>query len=102
MSAMPDHADGGPEWQGTAEKKARRIRAEERQRRGRDADEVARQRQGDAEKVKIATRAQADTTLFWYEVAQKGLARWMMPTFQDGGQRSPSRWSRAMGGPACS
>jgi hypothetical protein len=71
MSALPDHAYGGPEWRETAEKKAQRILAEELEQRGWSVDELAHRRKGDAEKVKIAKRLRAETTMTWGWIARQ-------------------------------
>ena len=49
----------------------RRIFAEERKRRGWDADEAGRRRKGDDEKVKMAARLRAETTMTWGWIAQE-------------------------------
>jgi putative transposase len=71
MTRLPDHQYGGPEWQETCERKAERILAEELRQRGWDLAELERRRKGDAEKVIIARRLRAETTMTWAWVSAR-------------------------------
>lgn len=70
MTALPAHKYGGREWQETAEKKARRILAEELRRRGWEVEELKRRRKGDRDKIQIARRLRAETTMTLAWIAQ--------------------------------
>jgi putative transposase len=63
MTALPAHPYGGAEWQETAEKKARRILVEELRRCGWEAAELQHRRKGDPDKIRIARRLRAETTM---------------------------------------
>jgi len=54
---------GGPERQETAESRAERLLAEELERRGWSAEQLAGRRKGDREKVRIARRLRRETTM---------------------------------------
>jgi hypothetical protein len=71
MTTMPDHLSGRPEWQETAEKKAQRVLAGDLKRPGWALEELARRGKGAAEKVTIARRLPAETTMAWASVAQQ-------------------------------
>ena len=63
MTALPDHSYAGPEWQETAEKKARRVLSEELQQCGWVLEELKQRHKGDPEKIKIARRLRSQTTM---------------------------------------
>jgi hypothetical protein len=63
MTTLPNYQYGGPEWQETAEKKAQRILVEELTQRGWAFEEPMRRRKGDPQKVQIARRLRAETTM---------------------------------------
>jgi putative transposase len=70
MTALPERHYGGPEWQETAEKKARRILFEELRQRGWDLEELKKRRKGDPDKIEIARRLRAQTTMTLAWIAQ--------------------------------
>ena len=70
MMTLPSRNYAGPEWQETAEKKAERILAEELQQRGWQDEELLRRNKADDEKLKIARRLRAETTMTWPWIAQ--------------------------------
>jgi len=63
MTTVQGSNFSGPEWQETAQKKAERILAEELRCRGWDAQRLDRLRKADPEKLKIAARLRAETTM---------------------------------------
>ncbi len=70
MTALVGSKYAGPEWRETAEKKAERILAEELNRRGWDDQQLAQRRKADPEKLQIARRLRAETTVTWNWIAQ--------------------------------
>jgi hypothetical protein len=66
-----DSGYGGPEWQECAEHKAERILAEELARRGWGTEQLAQLRKADAEKLRIAKRLRAETTMTLDWIAQR-------------------------------
>jgi len=62
---------GGSERLETAEAKAQRIVKEEMARRGWGAAELEQRRKADAEKIKIARRLRAETTMTWAWIAER-------------------------------
>lgn len=70
MTQLPTRRYGGPEWQETAEKKARRILTEELERRSLDEEELKRRRKSDPQKLAIARRLRSETTMTLAWIAQ--------------------------------
>ena len=70
MLALPERHYGGPEWQETAEKKARHILSEELQKLGWDLEGLKQRRKSDPEKIKIARRLRSQTTMTLAWIAQ--------------------------------
>ena len=70
MTVLPAHHYGGPEWRETAEKKAQRILAEELCQRGWEAAKLERRPKGDRDKLQIARRLRAQTTMTLAWIAQ--------------------------------
>jgi hypothetical protein len=70
MTTVQGSRFAGPEWKETAEQKAQRILAEELGRRGWDARHLAQLRKADPEKLKIAARLRAETTVTFQWITQ--------------------------------
>ena len=70
MVLLPESRYGGPEWRERAEDKARRILAEEMRQRSWDPSQLELRRKGDPEKVQIARRLRAETTMTLAWIAQ--------------------------------
>ena len=70
MTCLPEHPYAGKEWQQTAEQKALRILADELTARLSDAD-LERRPKGDLEKLGIARRLRAETSLTLSWIAQR-------------------------------
>ena len=70
MTTLGGSKFGGPEWRETAEKKAEGILADELNRLGWDARHLAQRRKADPEKLAIARRLRAETTMTWDWIAQ--------------------------------
>ena len=70
MSGKMGAHHGGSERIETAEAQAQRIVAEEMVRRGWSAAELEQRRKADAEKIKIARRVRAETTMTWGWIAE--------------------------------
>jgi hypothetical protein len=70
MSTLQGSKFAGPEWKETAEKKAERILAEELQRREWDFHDLEQLRKADPEKLKIARRLRAETTVTFKWIAR--------------------------------
>ena len=71
MSEQFGRHHGGSERIETAEAKAQRILKEEMARRGWGAAELEQRRKADAEKIKIARRLRAETTMTWAWIAER-------------------------------
>lgn len=61
---------GGPEWQETSEQKAEQVLAQELKRRGWEERTLAQRPKADPEKLQMAERLRAETTMTWRWIAQ--------------------------------
>jgi REP element-mobilizing transposase RayT len=71
MTSLPEHPYAGEEWQQTAEQKALRVLADELRRRGWSDADLDRRRKGDLEKLSIACRLRAETTMTLSWIARR-------------------------------
>jgi REP-associated tyrosine transposase len=70
MTSSAGSRYAGPEWRETMEKKAQRILAEEMNRRGWDQAQLEQRRKADPEKLEIAQKLRAETTVTWSWITQ--------------------------------
>src|SRR5437870_13918117 len=70
MTTLEGSRYGGPEWRETMEKKAQRILLEEMNRRGWDQAQLDRRRKADPQKLEIARKLRAETTVTWGWIAK--------------------------------